>query len=93
MNLDSLIPVDSFPSWQDRLYREQLQIQENMLKEVLSKHLGREAEMEDFKKCKMIYYRDIFDRYQFLYDKTLLGEISYGMKGLFAFQVTFIPQK
>ena len=58
------------------LIQPQVTAENNLLIEVLTKHLKRTPVPEDFFKCMRFYEKDVTTEYTFVYDKTILGNVK-----------------
>ena len=61
---------------EDNIIQPQVTAENNLLIEVLTKHLKRTPVPEDFFKCMRFYEKDVTTEYTFVYDKTILGNVK-----------------
>lgn len=63
-------------SFQNDMYKQVNRLEEECLMKVIRTYLACEPDIEDFKKCNRIYRQGVFDSYDFLYEKVMIGTIT-----------------
>ena len=77
-------------SMQDHLMDLKSKCEEDCIIKVLTKFLGREPIIDDFKRVCRIFNDGVYDKYVLGYDYKNLGTIQYLYEGN-TFEVNFIP--
>lgn len=79
-------------SFQNEFYKKARKGEDEILIKVLTAYLKRVPDVEDYKRCQMIYRSGIDDQYTFCYDNFQLGTIKRSFEGMIC-NVTFAPKK
>lgn len=65
--------------------------EDDILLKALTTYLNRTPDIEDYKRCQMVYCAGVLDEYTFCYDNFPLGNIKRSFENL-SYNVTFTPK-